>query len=85
MYKSLGICIFLTLCGCTTDPIPEEEFEGPAGNFPLLGTVPYRPILPAKEEFISQKIRLQQEHDQATLKQAEILKSKKSQNILLPP
>lgn len=78
MYKRLGICIFLTLCGCTTDPTPDEEFEGPAGNFPLLGTVPDRPILPAQEEFTTQQKRLQQEHDQAAIKQAEILKSTKS-------
>jgi hypothetical protein len=78
MYKRLGTCIFLILCGCTTDPTPDEDFEGPTGNFPLLGTVPDRPVLPTQEELKSQQTRLQQEHDQATLKQAEILKANKS-------
>jgi hypothetical protein len=74
MYKKLGICAAFLLTSCTTDTLPEEEFEGPTGNFPLLGTVPDRPVLPLADDLKIQQTRLQQEHDQATKKQTDILK-----------
>ena len=35
------------LNSCTTNPVPEEEFEGPAGNFPRIVDVPDRPKVKA--------------------------------------
>ena len=40
------VCWGLVCAACTTNPVPEEEFEGPEGNFPLLADVPDRPTLP---------------------------------------
>ena len=77
MYKILVISSCFLVSACTTDPIPEEEFEGPTSNFPLLGTVPDRPVLPEKETLIRQQNRLQTEHDEAEKKQDDLLKSLK--------
>lgn len=77
MYKKLGMCAALLLCACTTDSVPDEEFEGPTGNFPLLGTVPDRPKLPLTDDIIRQEKRLKHEHDQATQKQNDVLNSTK--------
>ncbi len=63
------------LAACTTDPVPDEDFEIPTTNFPLLGNVPDRPVLPPPEETARQKKRLQQEHDQATEERQEVVKS----------
>jgi hypothetical protein len=79
MYKIFRVSGALLLAACTTDSVPDEEFEGPTGDFPLLGTVPGRHALPPPSEDIKrQKERLQREHDQATQKQAEIIKSTKT-------
>jgi hypothetical protein len=78
MYRTPLACAAFLLSACTTDPLPEEEYEAPTGNFPLLGTVPDRPTLPSSEDITQQQKRLQGEHDQATKKQVEILKSTKA-------
>ena len=75
MYKKFGMCAVFFLSACTTDPIPEEEFEGPTGHFPLLGNVPDRPDLPEPKTLIRQQKHLQKEHDQATQKQDAVIKS----------
>lgn len=75
MYKKFGLGIAFLICGCTTDPQPEEEFEGLTGNFPLLGTVPDRPALPSSDELTRQERRLKQERDDAIAMQANVLKS----------
>ena len=77
MYKILVISSCFLLSACTTDPVPEEEFEGPTSDFPLLGTVPDRPVLPKKEALARQQHHLQTEHDDAEKKQADLLKSLK--------
>ena len=74
--KPLAWIVFL-LCACTTDPVPDEEFEMPTFDFPLLGNVPDRPALPEPKSFIKRQKRLQAEHDQATKKEAEIIKLRK--------
>jgi hypothetical protein len=73
--RLVGICTVFLLSACTTDPVPDEEFEAPTGNFPLLGNVPDRPIFPLSEDATRQYQRLQREHDQATEKQSDIIKS----------
>lgn len=76
MVKKPLVWIVFLLCGCTTDPVPDEDFEAPTLDFPLLGNVPDRPTLPEPKSFIKRQKRLQTEHDQAT-KEAEIIKSTK--------
>jgi hypothetical protein len=45
------------IVGCTTNPVPEEEFTGPDGNFPCLIDVPDRPKLPKiKPDKISKEL-----------------------------
>ncbi len=66
------------LSACTTNAIPEEEFEAPNINFPILNTVPDRPSFPDSRTLIQDQKRLQSEHDEATQKQAEVIKSQKS-------
>lgn len=78
MQKKAGICIAFLLSACTTESVPDEEFEAPTTNFPLLGNVPDRPALPPSEDRTRQQRRLQSEHDQAIEKQDEIIKSTKS-------
>ncbi|MCE3230703.1 MAG: hypothetical protein K0R76_657 [Alphaproteobacteria bacterium] len=73
--RVVGLCTVFVLFGCTTDPVPDEEFEAPTGNFPLLGNVPDRPSFPLLEDTTRQHKRLQREHDQATEKQSAIIKS----------
>jgi hypothetical protein len=75
MYKKFGLCIAFLLMGCTTETHPEEDFEGPTGQFPLLGTVPDRPALPSSDELTNQEKQLKYERDQATEKQLTVLKS----------
>jgi hypothetical protein len=70
-----GLSCFL--CACSTDAVPDEEFEAPTLNFPLLGTVPERPLFPPSEKASHQKKRLQQERDQAAEKRHEIMGSLK--------
>lgn len=77
MVKNSLLWIAFLLCACTTDPVPEEEFEGPTTDFPLLGHVPGRPALPEPASFTNQQKRLQSEHDEATRKEAEIIKLRK--------
>jgi len=75
MVKKLSLSsVFFFLCACTTDPIPEEEFEGPTANFPLLGHVPDRPPLPEPASFTNHQKRLQSERDKATKEEADIIK-----------
>ena len=77
MYKILLMSSCFLLTACTTDPVPDEEFEGPTSNFPLLSTVPDRPVLPSKETLAHQQTLLQTEHDDAQKKQSDLLKSLK--------
>ncbi len=74
MVKKPFLWIVFLLCACTTDPIPDEEFEGPTTNFPLLGHVPDRPPFPDLDSFTNPQKRLQSEHDEATKKEAEVIK-----------
>lgn len=74
MVKNPLLCIAFLLCACTTDPVPEEEFEGPTTDFPLLGHVPDRPVLPEPASFTNPQKQLQSERDEATRKEAEIIK-----------
>ncbi|MGV8949066.1 MAG: hypothetical protein ACOH2E_06880 [Candidatus Paracaedibacter sp.] len=74
MVKNPLLWIVLLLCACTTDPVSDEEFEMPTFDFPLLGNVPDHPTLPEPQSFIERQKRLQTEHDQATKKEAEIIK-----------
>lgn len=75
MQKKIGICIAFLLTGCSTDSVPDEEFEAPTLDFPLLGNVPDRPPLPEPETFARQQKRLKSEHDQAIKQQDGIIKS----------
>lgn len=84
MVKKSTLWIPLLLSACTTDPVPDEDFEGPTSNFPLLGNVPDRPTFPETKTLNSQRNRLQVERHQATEKQAEVVKSIKS-NDSSPP
>lgn len=79
MVKKPIFWIVFLLCSCTTDPVPDEDFEGPTTNFPLLGNVPDRPTLPEPNSFFSHQKRLQSEHDEAGKKEAEIIKLTKQQ------
>lgn len=78
MQKKLGICLALLLSGCSTDTVPDEEFEGPTLNFPLLGNVPDRPNLPEPEGITHHENNLRKERDQALQKQEGIIRSIKS-------
>jgi len=69
------ICAGFLLLGCTTDPVPDEAFEVPAGNFPLLGTVPDRPPFQSLADTVRQQRRLQHDHHEAREKQADIIQS----------
>ncbi len=74
----MSLCAAFLLAACTTDSGPEEAFEGATSNFPLLGDVPDRPVLPSSRDISHQQRHLQIERDQATEKQGEIIKSVKS-------
>lgn len=63
------------LWACTTDLLPDEEFEAPTSTFPLLGHVPDRPSFPDPEAISHKKKHLQQEHDQATEKRKDVVNS----------
>ena len=63
------------LSACTTDPVQDEEFEAPTGKFPLLGNVPDPPVFETPKSMDNQQKRLQQEHDEAIHKQAEVMES----------
>jgi hypothetical protein len=78
MVKNPFLWIVFLLCACTTDPVSDEEFEGPTANFPLLGNVPDRPTLPEAESFANQQKILQDEQDEAAKKKAGVLKLTKS-------
>jgi hypothetical protein len=71
------LCAGFLLSACTTDSVPDEEFEMPTGNFPLLNSVPDRSSFGPSEDIGSQQKRLQWEHDQAVKKQADVIKSVK--------
>lgn len=75
MQKRLGIYLALLLSGCSADTVPDEEFEAPTLNFPLLGNVPDRPILPNQNNLYKQERNLKIERDQAIQKQDGIIKS----------
>ncbi|MBX9805447.1 MAG: hypothetical protein K2Y18_06825 [Alphaproteobacteria bacterium] len=77
MQKRFGIVIAFFLSACTTNPIPEENFEAPTLKFPLLGNVPDRPVLPTPETLSRQQRQLKTDHDIAVEKQEAILKAKK--------
>jgi|GEM_PF-2507811 len=59
------IWLLLLLSACTTDSAPDEDFEAPTLNFPLLGNVPDRPLIPKDKDIQYQKKQLQIERDQA--------------------
>lgn len=71
----IPICVGFFLSACTTDSVPEEEFEVPTGNFPLLSNVPDRSSFESSEDMSCQQKHLQWEHDQAVKKQADVIKS----------
>lgn len=73
MVKLPLLWIAFLLCGCTTDPVSDEEFEGPTTNFPLLGNVPDRPTLPEAGSFANQQKRLKAEQNEATKKKTDII------------
>lgn len=77
MVKKIIVLLCLALTACTTDPVPDEDFEGPTSHFPLLGNVPDRPPMPVPEALLDQQKRLQAEHDAAIKKQDEVIKSMK--------
>ena len=77
MQKYFPIFIGLLLSACTTDPVPDEEFEAPTLNFPLLGNVPDRPSLPSPKTLKRQQNRLKSDHNLAFEKQKDILNSLK--------
>jgi hypothetical protein len=76
MYILLAAFCFL-LEACTSDSTPEEKFEAPTLDFPLLGTIPERPQLPDPCVLTKQQQRLQADHDQAVKREAEVIKSVK--------
>jgi hypothetical protein len=78
MYKKLSASFALLLCACTTDSLPDEEFEGPTTDFPLLGTVPNRPLLPDNKVLTTQENLLKKEHEEATHRHDDFIKSIKN-------
>ncbi|MBM3632627.1 MAG: hypothetical protein FJX03_02815 [Alphaproteobacteria bacterium] len=81
MYKILGIGVTFLLSACTTDPVSEEAYEAPQGQFPLLGNIPNRDSIPPFEDISLQQKRLRREIEEASQKQTEILKSEKKLTI----
>ena len=73
MVKLPLLWIAFLLCACTTDPVSDEEFEGPTTNFPLLGNVPDRPTLPEAGSFANQQKRLKAEQNEATKKKTDVI------------
>jgi hypothetical protein len=60
---------------CSPDSVEDEKFEAPTLDFPLLGDIPKRPQLPDPSMVSAQQQRLQADHDQTIVKEAEVLKS----------
>jgi hypothetical protein len=71
----LSLCSIFLLSACTTDSVPDEEFEMPTGNFPLLSSVPDRSSFGLSDDIGCQQKRLQWEHDQAMKKQVDVIES----------
>jgi hypothetical protein len=66
MVRKINLWPALLLSFCTTDPLPDEDYEAPTiGQFPLLGTVPDRPSFPEASLYQDQRQRLQKSHDYA--------------------
>ena len=63
----------LFLSFCTSDPVPDEEFEGPTNDFPHLNTVPGRPAYPNEDIYERDHNRLRAGRDLALKKQAEAI------------
>ena len=63
------------LCACTTDPVPDENFELPTMSYPLLGHVPDRPRFESSACFIHRQKRLQHEHDEAVKERGKVVES----------
>jgi hypothetical protein len=72
---TIGLCF---LNACSSDSIPDEKFEAPTLDFPLLGDIPTRPQLPDPCVLAKQQQRLQADHDQAVVREAEVIKSVRS-------
>lgn len=69
------LSVSFLLSACTTDSVPDEEFEAPTGNFPLLGTVPDRLAFQPQQDIACRQDRLQRERDETIQKQAKIVRS----------
>jgi hypothetical protein len=72
------VLLLIALCllnACSSDSVRDEKFEAPTLDFPLLGDIPTRPKLPDPCILAKQQQSLQSDHDQAIVKEAEVIKS----------
>lgn len=49
----------ISLVSCTTDKLPEEQFELPSGEYPRLIDVPDRPVYPSNKEISTTQKQLE--------------------------
>lgn len=78
MIKMTFFSTCFLLVACTTDSVPDEDFEGIATtNFPQLNTVPTPPHLSDINDLTDQK-NLQENHAQALQKKESLMKSVKA-------
>jgi len=72
----LGLALLLS--ACTSDHVPDEDFEAPTSNFPLLGSVPDRPLFPESKIIEQQKSHLKRECLEASQEAEALTKTKTS-------